>query len=93
MTINEALQLLKQLRRRVKDLSELRAKVSVEETWFGSKEKEIKPLYDVRALDRKIAELQAIEYEIEALIKEKNATTSIVVDATRVEKAIFEPLQ
>lgn len=93
MTINEALQLMKQLKQRIKELDALRLKVSVEENIFSSKEKEVRPLYDVKKVDKKITALQEIEFRLNAAIKERNATVVIAVELDKIAAEVFEPLQ
>jgi len=90
LTINKALSLQKAISSRVVDLMSLRSEVSTTENFFGSKESVKEPQYDVKQVDKKIAVLKKMLFEIDSAIKESNAITSIDVDLD--ENQIFEPI-
>jgi hypothetical protein len=78
-TINEALIMMKTAKERLASLRHLRNQVSVKETFFSAKEKMVEPIYDVRAVDEKIVQLENFVYMTEAAIKASNAKTTIHV--------------
>ena len=92
MTINEALVLTKVVRERVNDLRSLRNKVSTRESYLYSatEKRVIEPEYDVKAVDRKVMELETFLLMAETAIKNANATTqiSITVDTGK----LLEPI-
>lgn len=92
MTINEAISFLNILKQRISELSQMRERVSVKETYHLSdnQTKIIEPQYDVKALDKKIIRLQNWVYKIDAKIKETNAKTQL--DLIIPEEELLEPL-
>lgn len=82
ITISEGIQNLKLLRGRHTELLALRNQNAVKETrFFGSnadKQKEVEPVYDVKALDRLVSKVAAEARKLDAAIKKANAT--IVLD-------------
>jgi len=82
MTINELLVLMKAVNKRINDLSIIRQTVSVtEHRYFGGDErKESIPEYDVKAVDKKITELQLFLFKADSAIKQSNAVTSVEVE-------------
>lgn len=93
MTINEILALMKAVRERVNGLKGLRSQVSVKESFFLSsdREKRIEPQYDVKAVDKKIVELETWLFKADSGIKQKNATTQVDIDANVDE--LLKPLE
>ena len=90
ITINEALQLIKATKQRIKSLEEMRDKVSTKERFYGTADKQVEPLYSVQAVDLKLTKLQELLFKLESTIKQSNATTKI--DLTVDTSIIFEPL-
>lgn len=90
ITVNQALQLVKATKQRIKSLEEMRDKVSVKERFFGTTDKQVEPLYSVQVVDLKITKLQELLFNLESLIKHSNAITKIEVDVDTA--IIFEPL-
>ena len=80
-TVNELLSLSKAVRSRLNSLENLRDKVSIETSYLDSKEKVIKPQYDVKAVDKKIVELQTFLFKADSRIKQQNAVTKIEISA------------
>lgn len=83
MTINESMVLCKAIRGRIAELSSIRAAVSTRETlYYGNDNKRVvDPQYDVKAVDRKIVELQNFLLNTESKIKQSNAIIMIEVEA------------
>jgi len=79
-TINEVLVAMKAVRERITDLKALRSQTATESRFFGQSEKTTTPLYDVKKVDQKIAELQTWCTKADARIKMSNAQTQISVD-------------
>lgn len=90
ITVNQALQLVKATKQRIKSLEEMRDKVSVKERYYGTADKQVEPLYSVQVVDLKITRLQELLFTLESLIKHSNAITKIEVDVDT--SMIFEPL-
>lgn len=94
MTINEALSLTTIVKRRVSELQSLRSEVSTVKTssyFEPKKEEKIEPQYDVKAVDKKITELETFLFKADSKIKQANAKTEIEIE-TEVDK-LLEPLQ
>ena len=92
MTINETLALVKAVKERVGELRTLRGQVSTRESWLGlDKNKVVEPQYDVKAVDRKVTELELWLFKADAAIKQSNATVQIALDSN-VDK-LLESLQ
>jgi hypothetical protein len=92
MTINELLALTRVLRGRVGELQRLRSEVSTTERWLmgTDREKTKEPNYDVKAVDRKVAELEKFLFKADAAIKQANATTQVQIEAD--VDVLLEPL-
>lgn len=91
MTVNESLNLMKVVRKRISELETLRDKVSTKEIWMTNTTKTEEPQYDVKLVDIKITELQKIQFDLDNAIKNSNATTK--VNLTIDINKIFEPLK
>jgi len=76
MTINELLSLMKIVRERLQDLKGLRSQISTKE-FYMSAEKIVEPQYEVKAVDKKITELQNFLFDADSMIKQSNAVTNI----------------
>lgn len=81
LTINELMALMKTVRERVSSLKSLRQQVAVKERrmWKTSGELESvdEPQYDVKAVDKKIMELENFLFKADAKIKTANARTTV----------------
>lgn len=93
ITINEVLVLQKAMRYRADELRHLRTEVSTDESiFYGKEERKIKnPRYDVKAVDKKIVELEMFIFKTDTSVKISNAKTEIEIDFD-VDK-LLEPLQ
>ena len=93
MTINELLVLQKAVRERKNDLSSLRTQVSTKERFFGmgNENKVVEAQYDVKAVDKKITELEIFLFRADAAVKQANATTRIDIEAN--VDVLLAPLQ
>lgn len=91
ITINQALQLVKATKQRIKALEEMRDKVSTKERFYGSADKQIEPLYSVQAVDIKSTKLQELLFNLESVIKHSNAITQVET-GTMDLSIVFEPL-
>ena len=90
MTINEALTLMKAVRKRIGSLEALRESVSNKTTYYSAQEKTVEPQYDVKTVDKKIMELEEILFSLDNSIKKANAVTEVDFDVE--SKTIFESL-
>ncbi len=91
-TINRALVLQKSIRERLAELRQLRASVAVNETWFqGENRRENKANYDIKAVDKKCVELENFLLDVDSLIKQSNAVSTIELDVD--VKALLSPLE
>ena len=92
MTVNELLVLMRRVRERVKNLESMKSHVSTRESWMrGDAEKIIEPNYDVKALDKKIMELENFLFKADAAIKQSNARTEVAMDIN--VDALLAPLE
>lgn len=81
MTVNEALSLIKVVKERLSELKSLRDRVAVKETsYYDNKEKIINPQYDVKAVDKKISQLETFLFEADSKIKQANAVTQVDIN-------------
>jgi len=93
LTINELMALMKSVRERVSSLKALRQQVSVKETiWRSAEFKTItEPQYDVKALDKKVMELENFLFRADSKIKTANARTTVDLDVD-VDR-LLQPLE
>ena len=79
ISINEALALTKAVRERVNELKGVRTSVSTKDRWFnaGIENKVSEPQYDVKAVDKKITELELFLFKVDAAVKQSNAFTKL----------------
>ena len=98
MTVNECMCLVKTIKERVAELRNIRSQVAVEKTtsypWMeGDKQKIDSTVvkYDVRAVDKKITELELFLYKVDAKIKQSNAMT--VIDVIADVDKLLAPLE
>lgn len=82
ITINEALVLQRAIRERLNELKTLRSDVSKKESYLysASEKRVIEPLYDVKAVDKKITDLEMFLLKSDSKIKTSNAVTKINID-------------
>lgn len=93
MTINELLVLQKAVRERKNELSSLRSQVSTKERYFSlnNENKVTEPQYDVKAVDKKITELEIFLFKADAAVKQANATVQVNIEAD--VDVLLAPLQ
>jgi hypothetical protein len=91
VTINKLLVLQKTVRQRIASLERLRSEVSKNERYFGREEKLVEANYDVKAVDKKITELEAFMFDVDSKIKESNATVTVDLEFNVSE--LLEPIQ
>ncbi len=79
ITINQLLVLMKTVRQRLHGLTTLRDKVSTRDTYmYGDQSKKIiEPQYDVKAVDKKVVELENFLFMADSTIKTSNAVTKV----------------
>lgn len=92
MTISELLSLVSQIKGRLAGLQSLRSECSKKTSYFGDDNRVIEPTYDVKLVDKKIADLQKWIYRAEAAIKLTNAKTEVIGLFTDVD-FLLESLQ
>jgi len=78
-TINKLLAMEKALKSRRQQLVEL-TKENSREVFWSDKNKEEKPLYDAKLLDKKVTEINNALFEIDHSIKASNAVTKKDID-------------
>ncbi len=88
LSINEAMVLQKAVKERANQLKSLRSEVAVKKMtdWFGArtesdKKETVEPQFDVKAVDKKITQLELFLFKLESQIKQKNATTYLEIEA------------
>jgi len=98
ITVNEAMCLQKTIKERVAELRNLRSSVTTEKTtsypWMEKQDGKIESIvvkYDIKALDKKITEIELFLYKLDAKIKQSNAKTEIDIDV-EVDK-LLSPLE
>ncbi len=91
MTINEALNLMKEIKARIRSLETLRDKVSITERYYNTTEKTKTPEYDVQKVDSVLVRLNKLHFEMNNAIKNANAKTELGVDFDT--EVVFEKLQ
>ena len=92
MTISEVLSLVSQIKGRLGGLQSLRSECSKKTSYFGDDNRVIEPTYEVKLVDKKIADLQKWIYRAEAAIKLTNAKTEVIGLTTDVD-FLLESLQ
>jgi len=92
ITISKALSLQKSLKRRLTELSDLRTNVSTSDYFYGKVEKETKPQYDIKEVDKKIVLLQEMAFTLDIAIKDANAITTFKLDEDFNIQEIFKSL-
>ncbi|MFA6971409.1 MAG: hypothetical protein WC208_08420 [Gallionella sp.] len=90
MTINEVMVMMKAIRGRLAELSNLRSQSASKETYYGTPERVIEPKYDIKALDKKCVELENWILDADSKVKQSNAVTTIELDAD--VKVLLSPL-
>ncbi len=93
ITINEILVLQKVVRERTAELRSLRSSVANRELYMYGKDnqKVVEPQYDVKAVDRKITELERFLLKSDTAVKRSNAITEVEVDSDTDK--LFDPIQ
>ena len=90
MTVNAALTLKTSIEARKRELTALRDKNSIKETFFGNENKVIEPRYDPKLIDAKISELTIFLFKLDAEIKRINAVT--LIDMTADVDSLLAPI-
>lgn len=80
MTINEALNMLKEVKSRIRSLEALRDKVSVTERYYNASEKTKEPEYKVQEVDAILVRLNKLHFEMNNAVKNANARTKLDTD-------------
>ena len=83
LTINQAIAFKNQFQKRITDLTYLRTQSISQTSYFndeGKKIRETENQYDIKALDKKITELQNWMFKLDAEIKAVNAKTELSLD-------------
>lgn len=95
MSINQILSLSKIIRERLNELRQLRSGLATKErTFYGEEEqkrKEIEPQYDMKAVDRKVVELENFLFLADSAVKTSNAITKL--DLNVDVNMLLEPLK
>jgi hypothetical protein len=93
VTVNELMVIMKNAKTRVWDLKTLRQSSSKTEKYYLSddKEREVKPEYDAKAVDRKIIEIEKFLMKADSAIKQSNAITKVNVDID--VDSLFAPIE
>lgn len=93
LTINQALVYQKIVRERVNELKGLRSEVSKRESYLYARDEKrvVEPQYDVKAVDKKITELETFLLKTDMAIKQSNAVTEI--DGEFNTDELLKPLQ
>jgi hypothetical protein len=90
-TVNELMVIMKAVRERLNDLKGLRSAVSRRTMFYGSKDSVEEPQYDVKAVDKRITELQNFLLLADSKIKMSNAVTQVDVEVKIDE--LLKPLE
>ena len=93
MTVNQILVLMKTVRERVNGLKTLRTQVSTKTTWYGEKEKVEEPQYNIKAVDKKITELETWLFKADSAIKQSNAVVNVNIDSQLTVDDLLKPLE
>jgi len=86
LTVNQAMALEKAVKSRLSQLRSLRSEVATktETKWYTSndrdKQETITPQFDVKAVDKKVTELEYVLFKMDGEIKQSNAKTEINVE-------------
>jgi len=79
-SINALLSMQKALRSRLSQLNELKNASTHRTIWGGDTTKTEEPLYDIKAIDKKIVKINNALFKIDHKIKESNAKTMMEVN-------------
>ena len=93
LTVNELMVVMKNARGRVQDLKTLRQSSSKSERFYigEEREREVKPEYDVKAVDRKAIEIEKFLMKADSAIKQSNAITKVSVELD--VDSLFAPIE
>ena len=92
MTVNSAIELVNTLRGRISELTSLRDRCSVVDTYYDGDNKQTKePLYDPVDVDTKIVLIKNSIRKLNTKIKESNSITKIDFDVD--EDSLLSPIK
>jgi hypothetical protein len=91
LTISAALNLMREVKSRVRSLETLRDKVSVTEHYYSSSEKSKTPEYKVQHVDELLVRLNKLQFDLNNKIKNINAVVEIEGDIDT--SVVFEQLK
>lgn len=90
LTISDALNLMREIKSRIRSLEALRDKVSITEHFYNASEKSKKPEYNVQQVDELLVKLTKLQFELNNKIKTVNAT--VVIKGDFNTDVVFEQL-
>ena len=90
LTVSKALEMMKALKDRKKQLEELSKETATETSWRDPTPREKTPKYDVVIVDQKLSDINNALFELASAIKQVNART--VMDFKVDFKALMSPL-
>jgi hypothetical protein len=95
LTVNELMVLMKKVRERHSALQSIASSVATKETYYSDRSpvKSIEPQYDLKAMDKRVVELDNFLYLAEAAIKQSNAVTKIKVPGDYSVEGLLRPLE
>jgi len=91
LTISGALNLMREIKSRIRSLETLRDKVSVTEHYYSTSEKTKVPEYEVQKVDELLVKLTSLQFELSNKIKAINARVEI--DGEIDTSIVFEQLK
>lgn len=92
MTVNELLVLMRRVRERIKSLESLKAQSTTRSFYsVNAVEKREEPQYDIKALDKKVMELENFLFKADSAIKQSNAITQLSLEIN--VDALLAPLE
>ena len=91
LTISDALNLMREVKSRIRSLETLRDKVSVTERYYSASEKSKSPEYSVQQVDELLVKLNKLQFELNNTIKTVNAKVAIEGDFNT--DVVFEQLK
>lgn len=90
LTVGKALEMMKALKDRKKQLEELLKETATETSWRDPAPREKTPKYDVVIVDQKLSDINNALFDLASTIKQVNAQT--VMDFEVDFKALMSPL-
>ena len=90
LTISDALNLMKEIKSRIRSLEALRDRVSVTERFYNASDKVKEPEYSVQKVDDLLVRLNKLQFELNNKIKTTNAR--VVIKGEFDTAVVFEQL-